>query len=273
MTKARPIAGDEYVKEHAMTAALEAQAEANVRSVERDRGYLQARIAGLESVHAAKIAEQAEEHTRAVGEVQAHWLGKFSSLREKHAAELAEKNQMHMAAMQAKEQYYIQKMGALRGEGEAALIHFEHHALHRDGAACMIHRDYLPTMRKLCGIASDCEVELFITSSYRTLHQDIEGAIVKAARRSNHYAGSAVDLNVVCGKGWFNSERLSLDGDLGGLPHEHPVGIFIDAVREALGIRWGGDFAHKDPVQFDSDLVRRDPAEWQRRVEQLRGET
>ena len=153
------------------------------------------------------------------------------------------------------------------GKGEPALVHFEHPRL--IGEPCMIHRDYRPTMEKLAQHANDCGVSLWVTSPYRRLHQDIEGAIVKAARRSNHYAGSAVDLNVMCRKNLFNSREL-LEAFDSGEP-EHYVRSFLDNVHDDPGLRWGGTFNTPDPVHFDDDLVSRDPDEWAKRVRELNG--
>ena len=185
-----------------------------------------------------------EEHTQAVGEVQAYWLGKFSTLQEKHAAEIA----------------------ALRGTTELALFHYRSGRLL--GEPCMIHRSFASSMDRLCMIALDCDVQLYITHSIRRLDQVLQDTVVEQALRSNHHAGSAVDFNPVYEGVWYTSDKMK---DWVSLPT--PVKQFLTNVMDDDTLRWGGGFSTPDPVHFDDNLVRRDPEEWQRRVAELRGTT
>ena len=190
--------------------------------------------------YTAALAAQAEEHLCRRKSDDADWGDRFMALSREHAKELAE----------------------ARGEGEPALMHFQH--LRLIGEPCMIHRDYEPTMDRLVDIANECDVKLYITHSMRRLNQKLVGAIVEQAERSNHHAGSALDLNVVYEGVWYTSEMMERREDL-----PSPVRRFLHGVRADSNLRWGGDFADKDPVHFDDDLVRRDPDEWARRVKEL----
>ena len=133
------------------------------------------------------------------------------------------------------------------------------------GEPCMIHRDAKPMMDRLCYIAFNCKVKLYITHSMRRLNQKLFDTVVKQAERSNHHAGSAVDLNPVYEGVWYTSELME---NMESLPE--PVKRFLDKVVYAPELRWGGQFGvNKDRVHFDDDLVRRDPDEWARRVKEL----
>ena len=172
----------------------------------------------------------------------------------------------HECVINALKSQHAKELAEARGVGEPALIHFEHPNL--IGEPCMIHRDYKPRMYRLCGIAAKCDVKLWVTHSMRKLNQKLVGAIVEQAERSNHHAGSAVDLNVVYRGEWFNSEKMRWR-NIVGQPSGHNVWKFILAVRNDPGLRWGGTFNTPDPVHFDDNLVLRDPEEWSRRVKEL----
>lgn len=192
----------------------------------------------------AALEAQAEEHRKQTSRIRSEHADLQDRAQVAHECELA----------------------ALRGEGEPALIQFEHAALHEYSAKCMIHRDFRPAMVRLCNIAARCDVKIFVTHSMRRLNQKLVGAIVEAAERSNHYAGSAVDLNPVYQDVWYTNEKMK---DFVSLPL--PVRNFLNAVTHSPDLRWGGSFGvNKDRVHFDDNLVLRDAAEWQRRVEQLR---
>jgi len=215
-------------------AALEAQAEGHSEKLAFQRAkYEQLAVARIQQVDGIRVS-----HSRELGRLKA-----------KHAAEIA----------------------ALRGAGEPALItltHEEVYALREDCEPVRIHRDFEPSFIRLCEIASECGVEIWPTHSIRYLDQDMLDLVVKKAKRSNHLAGSALDLNVVYEGVWYTNARMA---DVDGLPQA--VERFLFGVQDDPDLRWGGTFGiGKDRVHFDNDLVRRDPAVWAKRVEQLRGE-
>jgi hypothetical protein len=45
---------------------------------------------------------------------------------------------------------------------------------------------------------------------------------------------------------------------------------FIQKVRDAPGLRWGGDFNPEDPVHIDDGLNLTDPDRWQSKFDSLR---
>ena len=73
---------------------------------------------------------------------------------------------------------------------------------------------------------------------------------MKPAKRSNHFVGHAIDMNVVDKNGkWCNSQclRYSLN--------QHPdVQCFIDKIRRDRDLRWGGDFSKPDVVHIDDSI-------------------
>ena len=195
------------------------------------------------SDHVAALAAQAEEHEKS----------------DRLIASLVDRQTVQIEELR-------KELAEARGEGPA-LIRFERHRL--IGEPCMIHRDFAPTMRRLVEIAINCDVKLWVTHSMRRLDQKLVGAIVKAAKRSNHHAGSAIDMNPVYQGVWYTSEMMANTLDLPG-----PVQKFLGSVMEDPDLRWGGQFGvNKDRVHIDSDLVRRDPDEWAKRVKEWRGET
>lgn len=104
------------------------------------------------------------------------------------------------------------------------------------------------------------DVNLHVTSSFRT-SSNVKGAIVTPAKKSNHMAGHAIDMNVVYGEKknkWCNSKCLG--GKL-------PAGVkgFIKAIQDDSSLRWGGDFGDKDPVHIDDGLNVNNAAGWEER--------
>ena len=97
-----------------------------------------------------------------------------------------------------------------------------------------------------------------MTSSFRKSGQVIEGAIVKPAKRSNHYVGHAIDMNVVESSGfWCNSKCLQ-----NSLDHHPDVECFVTKIRNDPDLRWGGDFTPRDVVHIDDGLNLRNPNDY-----------
>lgn len=219
--------------------------------------------------HATELAAQAEEHKRIVLEqriqLDATRVNQINQIQAKHAKEMESNEKAWQTTYGRIKTEHAADLAALRGEGEPALIQFEHPRL--IGEPCMIHRDFRPAVQMLGAIAEDCDVRLHITHSMRRLNQRLVGAIVREAERSNHHAGSAVDLNVVCDGAYYTSEHLTFEKIL-NLLDTHPVRRFILAAKDGPNcIRWGGSWG--DAVHFDDNLVLRDAAEWERRVKDL----
>jgi len=254
----------------------------------------------------AALEAQAEENRGKLAHEEEQWANALNLARLKHTAKLATKNAEHDASdrllaslldekdaeLAAKDEELnnlnaclrtaisqrdvwqrlhsedLAQLAALRGEREPALMHYKNARL--IGEPCMIHRDFQRPLYRLCNIANSCGVDLWVTHSMRPLGQKLVDAIVEQAARSNHHAGSAVDLNPVYESVWYTSKMME---DLGGENfHRLPVPVrsFLNAVIADPDLRWGGSFGiNKDRVHFDSDLARCDPAEWQRRTTQL----
>lgn len=120
-------------------------------------------------------------------------------------------------------------------------------------------RDFFPGLDRLNGYASDCGVEIFVTSSTREPGRTVQGAIVTPASRSNHFVGHAIDMNLKSKSGFFNSKTLKKD-NLSKLPRE--IRDFIALVRNDPELRWGGDFSKEDPVHIDDSLNNRNQVLW-----------
>jgi len=119
--------------------------------------------------------------------------------------------------------------------------------------------EFFPSLDALNGFATECGVEIFVTSSTREPGRTVSGAIVKPASRSNHLVGHAIDMNLKSAGGLFNSQALTR-ANSPNLPAE--IHRFIDKVRAHPPLRWGGDFSQEDPVHIDDNLNGRDPARW-----------
>ena len=212
--------------------------------------------------HSDHLAHEAA----AIETLDAEWFDKMVDLKGEH-----------QSALNAKDRYYIEKLAALRREltpREKVLRTYTQDtftAIAESSEPIVVHRDFSEHFLRLCGIADKCGVELHVTHSLRRLNPKLEGAIVEQAERSNHHAGHAIDLNVVCEGEWFNSKRLASDA-LRELPESHPVRQFLMDVQCDPGLRWGGDFSTPDPVHFDNNLVGRDPEAWLRCVREIRDE-
>ena len=200
--------------------------------------------------HRIALAAQAEEHRKILINNDTDWANREAirrkALEDKHAQELAE----------------------ARGEGEPALLTFTWRdvcALREGCEPVRIHRDFKPSFLHLCDIADDCGVEIWPTHSVRRLNQNLYDKVVEEAERSNHHAGSAIDMNPVYDDVWYTSERMK---DRDKMPS--PVWKFLYNVMDDKVLRWGGAFhVNKDCVHFDDNLVLRDAAEWAKRVREV----
>lgn len=134
------------------------------------------------------------------------------------------------------------------------------------GAEILADADFLPLLDRLNDLAAACAVEIHVTSSFREPDRAPSGAIVPPAKRSNHFVGHAIDMNVKSPSGFFNSGKLRR-ANLPALPAE--VREFIQKVRDDPVLRWGGDFNPEDPVHIDDGLNHSDPARWQSKLASL----
>ena len=72
---------------------------------------------------------------------------------------------------------------------------------------------------------------------------------MKPAKRSNHFVGHAIDMNVLDRKGWCNSRCLR-----DSLNQRSYVQCFIEKIQKDPDLRWGGDFSTPDVVHIDDSI-------------------
>jgi hypothetical protein len=122
------------------------------------------------------------------------------------------------------------------------------------GAPVKIDNDFVAAMNRVGQYAKNCGLKIWITSSTRSLNNQVKGAIVPPASKSCHHIGHAIDMNVMYDGKLYNSKKLRR-GNLANLPE--PIRNFIDSIRADKELRWGGDFNTEDPVHIDDDLYRK----------------
>lgn len=123
--------------------------------------------------------------------------------------------------------------------------------------------DFIPHLDRLNQYALECGVNVYVTSSTREPGRAVSGQIVKAASRSNHLVGHAIDMNLQSKSGFFNSTRLKRS-KYARLPAE--IKKLIGMIRADETLRWGGDFNKEDPVHIDDRLNRRNPKRWESKL-------
>ena len=138
------------------------------------------------------------------------------------------------------------------------------------GSAVKVDMDFVPAMNRVCEYAKKFKLEIWATSSIRSLDNQVRGAIVPPASRSCHHIGHAIDMNIQFGGELYNSKKLKRS-NLDNLPAA--IRNFINAIRNDQGLRWGGDFNTEDPVHIDDDFYRKQQiiylAKLDSRVDQL----
>lgn len=141
---------------------------------------------------------------------------------------------------------------------ESPLVLFE--ASRFMGQPCRADVQFVPMLKKINDYAEQAGVFILVTSSFRT-SSNVGGAIVKPAKRSNHMAGHAIDMNVV----YDNKRKSANSTELAKYPAvAEPVRIFIKSIKDDGVLRWGGDFNDRDPVHID-DGLNQDMAKWDKR--------
>lgn len=109
----------------------------------------------------------------------------------------------------------------------------------------VVHKDFVASLQSINTAASNAGVLFHVNQAMRLAGKPVSGAVVKPASKSQHLIGNAVDFNVE-----HNGKKiLSKDMNWSGLAKD--VKDFLTAVK-AAGMRWGGDFADRDPIHFDS---------------------
>lgn len=111
----------------------------------------------------------------------------------------------------------------------------------------------LEYLKKADAKAHELCLTIKINDALRVVGIPVSGAVVKPAKRSQHFIGHAIDCNLIDGDNW-NSSKTFKEGN-----ETDNAKSFIKAMKE-YGMRWGGDFAKKtskgyDPVHFDKKLA------------------
>lgn len=141
---------------------------------------------------------------------------------------------------------------------ESPLVLFE--ASRFMGQPCRADVQFVSMLNKINELAEKADVFILVTSSFRT-SSNVAGAIVKPAKRSNHMAGHAIDMNLL----YDNKKKSANSAVLAKYPAvAEPVRLFIKSIKETPPLRWGGDFNDRDPVHID-DGLNQDPAKWDKR--------
>ena len=117
---------------------------------------------------------------------------------------------------------------------------------------------FINCMNRLNSYAKQNHLTLFVTSSFRKANQKVNGAIVPPAKRSNHLAGHAIDMNIQSRGKWYDS-KLMRRGNSKNLPSN--IQNFFNDIRKDKTLRWGGDFSRQDPVHID-DYLNKNHKEW-----------
>ena len=122
---------------------------------------------------------------------------------------------------------------------------------------------FVPHLNQINALAKTHGVKIHVTSSWRA-NANVAGAIVTPAKKSNHMAGHAIDMNLVFPGGWANSSYLKRSNEANW--HSAVAG-FINAIRADATLRWGGDFRTQDPVHIDDGLNIHNPTLWEERYQ------
>ncbi len=127
------------------------------------------------------------------------------------------------------------------------------------GKPCRADEQFLPALEKINHYAELANVQIYVTSSFRTT-TNVKGAIVTPAVYSNHLAGHGIDMNVIYNNGkWANSGVLVQYPNI-----PDPVRKFIRFIIDDPDLRWGGNFRKTDPVHID-DHLNKDLTVWEER--------
>jgi len=123
---------------------------------------------------------------------------------------------------------------------------------------------FVPMLKKINEYAKQADVLLYINSSFRTT-TNVQGAIVTPAKKSNHLAGHAIDMNMIYGNGtMLHSSKAGKYPDV-----PEPVRKFLKSIIDDPDLRWGGNFNTKDPVHIDDGLNLKNRTKWEERYKAM----
>lgn len=122
---------------------------------------------------------------------------------------------------------------------------------------CIVSSGFERYIDILCRVAERYNAIIYIISSFRFIDEHIGKTVVAPAKRSNHYVGYAIDMNLKIGNRWYNSRNIG----------EGLSAVFVEEVEKS-GMRWGGRFEIPDRVHFDYPLNIKDPDKYNLLFEQ-----
>lgn len=152
--------------------------------------------------------------------------------------------------------------GTVQSAGNCGLLKFR--GGHFEGFG-YVHPEFKGAIININRYAWQCRVKVVITSSFRKDNgKKLVGAVYKPAKRSNHFVGHAIDMNLRDGNRFCNSRCLLNEKN-------HPKGVkcFIQKIKQDASLRWGGVFRKPDPVHIDDKLNYKNKAEYDRLFQSL----
>lgn len=134
------------------------------------------------------------------------------------------------------------------------------------GKTCMVHTDFIPAMDLFCRYLEIVKCSASINSSYRPNANNINGAVVTPARRSNHMVGCGIDANLVDSKGkMWSSEMMEVfcpESSKYNTKIVNEISQFLNLIRRSRTLRYGGDFRTPDPIHYDNAINISNPKRW-----------
>ncbi|MCP3944652.1 MAG: M15 family metallopeptidase [Desulfobacteraceae bacterium] len=132
------------------------------------------------------------------------------------------------------------------------------------GDSVIADQDFTAGLKRLAGYALQCNLKIWVTSSLRSLDNQVQGVIVPPATNSCHHIGHAIDMNLLHDEILFNSKALAKESH-SSLPDA--VINFLALIREDAKLRWGGDFNTEDPVHIDDNFFNDHKTIYQAKLE------
>jgi len=156
---------------------------------------------------------------------------------------------------------YVEKIPASIEPGESTEVEytpgynpvvFQHDSF--VGEAARVDQDFVQDLERLAEYASQCQLKIWVTSSLRSLDNQVKGAIVKPASKSCHHIGHAIDMNILYEAKLYNSKMLRKNNH-SNLPGD--ILQFFEMIKLDMVLRWGGNFRTQDPVHIDNNFYNR----------------
>ncbi len=148
------------------------------------------------------------------------------------------------------------------------MVNFE--ASNFTGKSVVANTNFIDGLKEINQIAQTNQVMVNVTSTgVRSPFKELDGAIVQQSDLSNHYTGSAIDMNVI--SGITNSNCNSRCLGTSSMPTD--VSGFINDVSSSPTLRWGGEWSgdNYDPVHIDAGFNVNDFDGWKSQFQMIHG--